>query len=246
MPPKRPVSAGASASQAKAAKTTATTAGAGASTDAELSAEAAPKIVNRWSKVSVSRNLYAAETKRLAEPNAYEFKTTCTPSFERPEREDDGWETEEEYGSEDDFYRISDDDEDDDEGDNEDEDGSENMQESFAPEASTSATREPDCDDGKTCMCNKTPAEHPDHPWVLTVAGDQKLTDQFIHAGLRDPDRWSSYTWNDHRTMGLVQILQNLLLDYDEGRAERWQRQWIVVEAAIMFLMDRECAALDM
>ncbi|KAH8892352.1 hypothetical protein GQ53DRAFT_686303 [Thozetella sp. PMI_491] len=92
------------------------------------------------------------------------------------------------------------------------------------------------CDGGKTCVCRADFKDHPDHPWVLTLAAFYKYHHQRIHCELRDPDNFAMYTYNDHAGYGVLEVLQNLLVDFDTARAS-WKEQWIVCQAAVYFLL---------
>ncbi|EGX94892.1 hypothetical protein CCM_03163 [Cordyceps militaris CM01] len=123
---------------------------------APSAAAAAAKVPQRWSPVSVSANIAKGHEERFAQPNEeFVFECYCPPRFERAL---DEWEDEE-------------DDEDEDE--NEDE-NDENKN-----------ADQPKCDAAKTCLCHKKATDHPDHPWVLSVAGEQMYLSQFIMAHLR-------------------------------------------------------------
>ena len=93
----------------------------------------------------------------------------------------------------------------------------------------------PRCDGGKTCLCDKPAADHPDHKWKLSVAGRAKFYAQRIHCDLRDPDNFHMYTCNDHSAYGVLEVVQNLLLDFDEA-ANNWKDQWAVCEALAFLL----------
>ncbi|OAR02135.1 hypothetical protein LLEC1_07301 [Akanthomyces lecanii] len=103
-------------------------------------------------------------------------------------------------------------------------------------------TNQPKCDGGKTCLCKKNAVDHPDHPWALSMAGEQLYLSQFILASLRDPDNFSMYTYNDHFGYGLIEMLQNMILDF--AASSDWREQWCIAEAAIMWLLDSEAAAM--
>jgi hypothetical protein len=88
------------------------------------------------------------------------------------------------------------------------------------------------CDGGETCICLKSADDHPDHPWVVTKAGQIKLNQMHIQADLRCPDNFQMYTFNDHEAYGMMQVFQNLILDYeDAGRDKDWKGQWAMCEA---------------
>ncbi|KAL2022227.1 hypothetical protein VTK56DRAFT_5837 [Thermocarpiscus australiensis] len=91
------------------------------------------------------------------------------------------------------------------------------------------------CDGGKTCLCNKPAAEHPDHVWKLSAAGKYRFFMQRIHSELRCPDNFNMYTFNDHEGYGVLEVLQNLILDFEEP-AGNYKEQWAICEALAFFL----------
>ncbi len=97
------------------------------------------------------------------------------------------------------------------------------------------------CDGGRTCVCSKPAAEHPAHEWVFTAAALRKQRDLCAHTKLRDPDCFAMYTYNDHSGYGVLEVMQNIILDFDEARHDKndkgWQAQWAVVEAAALFML---------
>jgi len=118
------------------------------------------------------------------------------------------------------------DDEDDDDEDDDDEDDDENNDEPPRQR----------CDGGKKCLCNKLAADHPDHAWTITRAGHELLLTQHIHAQLRCPDNFDMYTFNDHHGYGMLEVIQNLVLDFVEAEGN-WHEQWAVCEALVMFML---------
>lgn len=115
------------------------------------------------------------------------------------------------------------DDEEDDEDDEDDEGGEDGKQ----PKAK--------CDGGKTCLCTKPAADHPDAPFVIMNAGYRKLMTQQIHCQVRDPDSFRMYTYNDHSAYGVLQVIQNLVLDFEEAK-DNWKEQWVICEALAPFI----------
>lgn len=82
----------------------------------------------------------------------------------------------------------------------------------------------------------KPATEHPGHPWVITLAGIHKVITLSIQAQVRDPDAMGMYTYNDHFGYGILELAQNLLLDFDEAKGN-WKQQWSICEALIMFFV---------
>ncbi|KAL5357715.1 hypothetical protein BJX96DRAFT_145065 [Aspergillus floccosus] len=92
------------------------------------------------------------------------------------------------------------------------------------------------CDGGKTCLCHKPADKHPGHRWLISKAGWQKYLGARIMCDLRDPDNFDMYTFNDHAGYGVLEVVQNLLLDYDEMKTI-WRDQWAVCEALVQLCM---------
>ncbi|KAF4161111.1 hypothetical protein CNMCM6936_009665 [Aspergillus lentulus] len=125
-----------------------------------------------------------------------------------------------------------------DESDWEDEDDRENEDDR---EDETSKTS---CDAGKTCLCNKPAAEHPNHPLILSNAGKSKWFTQHTFLDLRCPDAFNMYTFNDHEGYGALEVVQNLFIDYVEAFFD-WEEQWAVCEATAMLYMSDALAPLN-
>lgn len=122
--------------------------------------------------------------------------------------------------------------EDDDDEDDEDEDEEMN-------DADDNAKKQPQqpCDGGGTCICNKLSTEHPDHPFVISRAGNHKYFTARIHLSLRCPDMFDMYVYNDFESYGVMEVVENLVTHWIEaGREKNWKEQWVIVEAIAMML----------
>lgn len=128
------------------------------------------------------------------------------------------------------FDNDDEDDDDDEDEDDEDEDESE------GEENDATRSSKAKCDGGKTCICQKPAAEHPDHPLTITVAGWEKFAHQMIHTNLRIPGNFGMYIFNDFAGYGVLEILQNLVLDFVEAK-DNWKEQWAVCEAIPFYWM---------
>ncbi|KAK0615358.1 hypothetical protein B0T17DRAFT_657547 [Bombardia bombarda] len=169
----------------------------------------------RWADVSNSANVDHKYKLAVHNPvSAYEYVCMCQPPFSNGGDDDD---------SDDD---DSDEEEDEEEGDDE----------NGGNEPKKTSGGRGRCDAGETCLCNKPAADHPDHPWQVTVAGKHKFYTQRIHCGTRCPDDFGMYTFNDHEGYGVMEIIQNLLLDFEEV-AGSWKEQWAVCEGMAFFLL---------
>lgn len=110
-------------------------------------------------------------------------------------------------------------------------------------DAEPTSNKRPRCDGGETCLCDKPASEHPDHIWKLSVAGKRLYFTQHIHFELRNPDSFGMYTFNDHVGYGVLEMLQNLILDFEEA-AGNYKEQWAVCEALSFFLHTDVSAAV--
>lgn len=94
------------------------------------------------------------------------------------------------------------------------------------------------CDGGKTCPCFKPASDHPGHLYVVTSAGLTRHLYSGNMMSFRTPDYFDMYTFNDHSAYGAVEVVQNLLLDFDEAfKAKQWREAWTVVEGLGMFML---------
>ncbi|KAL2867209.1 uncharacterized protein BJX67DRAFT_107911 [Aspergillus lucknowensis] len=120
---------------------------------------------------------------------------------------------------------VVDDDDDEDSEDEEDDEGS-----------GQPRPKNPKCDDGDTCVCKKSAAENPDHPFTITTAGHEKFMHQLMHTDLRNPDFFGMFVFNDFAGYGILEVLQNLVLDFVEAE-DNWKEQWAVCEAIPLYWM---------
>lgn len=101
------------------------------------------------------------------------------------------------------------------------------------------------CDYGTTCICKHPAATHPSHQWILSYAGYYRFGCTRCHAESRNPANFSMCTFAHHQALGVLETVQNLLLDFDAARhAGNRGEQWAVVEATAMFLLSNWGAAI--
>jgi hypothetical protein len=165
----------------------------------------------RWSKVSGSGNADYRYRVHMKDPKvAYSFITICRlPNYHEDEYEDE--------------------DEDEDENEDDGMDGDD--------DSNTSSKKQPQqpCDGGVTCICDKPVAEHPEHPFIISRAGNHKYFTQRIHLSLRRPDMFDMYVYNDFEAYGVMEVVENLVADWIEaGKQKNWKEQWVIVEAMAM------------
>ncbi|KAI0198763.1 hypothetical protein F4808DRAFT_251282 [Astrocystis sublimbata] len=228
MPPKRK----STGSEPAGKKAKASGSAAAASSSSSSSSSSKPAVLDykpprsaRWEKVSASANL---ETDyRMVwrdEKKAYRYITLCKAWYAKD------YESEEESARGPHAGKYSDPDVEG-AGDEYDEDSSKRT----APRCGK-----------ENCVCFKAvPAKsNPEHPWVVSWAGFSMFNTLFTHSMLRNPDYFSMYTFNDHAGYGSLEILQNLLLDFEaaakEGRGDGWREQWAVCECAAHWILHQE------
>lgn len=55
-------------------------------------------------------------------------------------------------------------------------------------------------------------------------------------AHLDGPDGFRIYTFNDHGAFGAVEVVENLLVDFDEFK-EGWRDRWAICEAMVLYFL---------
>lgn len=167
----------------------------------------------RWSAVSASRNadhhykLFVARDPA----KAYEFVCMYNPPFAR------------EYKDEDDE-------------DEEDEDGEEEGEETGnSNETSTTGNPGP-TPLGTKAMDGKPAAEYPTHPYTISRAGRLRLRYIRQMADVRNPAIFGMYTYGDHVAYGALEVVENVLLDYEEAATTDTRERWAICEGLASFL----------
>lgn len=96
----------------------------------------------------------------------------------------------------------------------------------------------PVCDKGKTCPCTKTAASVPSHPYTFSRAGVARFHLAGDMTNLRNPDTLNMHTYNDHAAYGVLEVVHNMLLDFDEAWAAGDAHEaWAIVEGMALFLL---------
>jgi len=92
------------------------------------------------------------------------------------------------------------------------------------------------CDDAETCICTRPADQYPDHGLVTTLAARAKYMMVENHALNRNPYHFGMDLGEDHYAFGLLQIVENLLLDFAEAKGNL-REQWVVCETMVIFLL---------
>ncbi len=101
----------------------------------------------------------------------------------------------------------------------------------------------PNCDDGKTCLCGKPASQHPGCVWVMSGAGWELFLAQTEHYYLRSPDAFNMISFNDHTGCGVMEVLENLMLDFDRADGAL-AIQWAICEVLGCFLQRDEAGII--
>jgi len=80
----------------------------------------------------------------------------------------------------------------------------------------------------------KPAAEYPDEKWIFTNAGIDKWIALIQYISVRDPDNFGMYVCNDSAGYGGIELVENLMLDFEEAKGD-WKKQWAVCEAAALY-----------
>ncbi|RJE23489.1 hypothetical protein PHISCL_04158 [Aspergillus sclerotialis] len=91
---------------------------------------------------------------------------------------------------------------------NEDEESSDDGEESDKSDESINDKSDSRGQCGKSCVCFKPAAEHPEHALIVTKAGFIGYRNQLIHLQLRPAQE------------GVIQVIQNLFLDFVEAESD--------------------------
>ncbi|KAJ5105303.1 hypothetical protein NUU61_002650 [Penicillium alfredii] len=89
---------------------------------------------------------------------------------------------------------------------------------------------------GKPCVCMKPSAENPEHIWVMTSASLKKFVALQNQTFFRDPDNFGIYVYNDFYAYGITELVQNVLLDFDEAKYN-WKEQWALLGTTFLAIL---------
>jgi hypothetical protein len=188
----------------------------------------------RWAAVSNSKNIdrefYELITK---DPDrSYTFMCVCNPLVDDDEEEEGEEEDDDEHSSVIDEW-------------SEDEHGSD--PEDKPEKKKKKLPKSGPCDGGKTCPCTKTSAELPDYPFTFTRAGIGRHHAASDMMDMRNPDAMGMYTFNDHMAYGALEVVQNMMLDFDEAyQGNRLLELWSVLEGIALFVAKGEGELMSM
>ncbi|KAJ6180355.1 hypothetical protein N7519_010816 [Penicillium mononematosum] len=84
----------------------------------------------------------------------------------------------------------------------------------------------------------KPASEHPGEKWIFTTAGVAKWVALKRGTAVRDPDNFEMHVYNDFFGYAVMELVENLLLDFEEADGD-WKMQWAICEATgLYFQMD--------
>ncbi|KAJ5636180.1 uncharacterized protein N7484_009493 [Penicillium longicatenatum] len=81
----------------------------------------------------------------------------------------------------------------------------------------------------------------------MTFAAFEKIKDMRTQVYVRDPANFDMHTKEDHAGYGVMQVVQNLIIDFERaGRMEgNWKDQWALCEAMAMFHLSGSAETLN-
>lgn len=172
----------------------------------------------RWSKVSGSANAEEGFKVVSSDPaEAYKYICFCKRAFEEGKNNDEEDEEEEQEAQ-----VIQTD--------------SNSPNHVSQPTSTNVEQNKSRCDGGETCICSKPATEHPEHPWIATAAGVHKTSCIKLQDSLRIPDHFNMYLYNDFHGYGVIELAQNLLLDFYQAKDDL-KAQWSLCEAVVFFFL---------
>ncbi|KGO70923.1 hypothetical protein PITC_066040 [Penicillium italicum] len=77
-------------------------------------------------------------------------------------------------------------------------------------------------------------SEHPGEKWIFSNAGVAKWIALNQGTLVRDPDNFGMYVYNDFFGYAIMELVENLLVDFDEAAGD-WKMQWAICEATGLF-----------
>ena len=139
--------------------------------------------------------------------------------------------------------RPHDNDDDDDDDDDEDDDDETSENNATATAASSNKTI---CDGGigPLCMCRRPADLHPEYDWVMTKRGFEQALHWMHEREKRTQENFELYIFNDYNGYGTQEVIENMLLAFDEAMTMMMAEPvdvlevWAQAEGMTLFLND--------
>ncbi|KAL2698660.1 hypothetical protein AAEP93_010048 [Penicillium crustosum] len=80
----------------------------------------------------------------------------------------------------------------------------------------------------------KPASEHPGEKWIFTNAGVEKWITLNLSTTVRNPDNFDMYIHNDFFGYAIMELVENLYVDFDEAAGD-WKMQWAICEATALY-----------
>ncbi|KAJ5788045.1 hypothetical protein N7457_003035 [Penicillium paradoxum] len=77
-------------------------------------------------------------------------------------------------------------------------------------------------------------SEHPNEKWIFTNAGISKWMALRQQTSVRDPDNFEMHVYNDYFGYGIMELVENLLVDFEEATGD-WKMQWAICEGTGLY-----------
>jgi hypothetical protein len=101
-----------------------------------------------------------------------------------------------------------------------------------------SMTKAQACGNGAMCFYNEHDSSPSSRLYTVSKAGLNKYSVTVAMLMLRDPDAFDMYTFNDHLAYGALEIVQNIMFDFDEAyKLMDWREAWAVIEGLALFML---------
>jgi hypothetical protein len=94
------------------------------------------------------------------------------------------------------------------------------------------------CGNVTTCFCDGNDTSPSSRIYNVSKAGLNKYSVAVAMLTLRDPDAFDMYTFNDHLAYGALEIVQNIICDFDEAyKLIDWREAWAIIEGLALFIL---------
>lgn len=76
--------------------------------------------------------------------------------------------------------------------------------------------------------------DYPNDEWVVNHGAFTKAHSYALMTPLRDPDMFGMHTWSKGFAYGVIEIFENVLLDFDEAK-DNWKEQWVICQGVMIW-----------
>lgn len=107
-----------------------------------------------------------------------------------------------------------------------------------------------EADDEEADKYNLPVSEHPDWPYKIMASARTRFSDYLVKTTYTDPDNFSMYIYNDFHPYGVTEMLENLLIDFNNVRKKRGKAEddlnemWAIISMMTRWLCHPRSGAL--